>query len=87
MKLKCSFEILKIDDELMAVPIGDDGNFHGVLRVNDSACAIIGLLGEETSIENMLFELRKQFDATDEDLLNSINDLLSVFRAEGLLSE
>ena len=42
MKSKYKYEVISLDDGLVAVPIGDGTQqFHGVLKVNETAMAIL----------------------------------------------
>ena len=40
MKLRCSFEMMDLDDHFVAVSLGeDDQGFHGVIKLNKLRCA------------------------------------------------
>ena len=55
MKAKYTFEIMEIDDQMMAVPVGEVADeLHGILKLNQSAAAILELLKEETSEEEIV---------------------------------
>ena len=50
MKTKYRFEIMELDDGLVAVPVGAGAEqFQGVLKLNETAKSIIELLENETT--------------------------------------
>ena len=88
MKLTMDFEILDLADELVAVPVGDNADgFHGVLKLNEEAAAIIRLLGQETTAEQIADELLKEYSVSKEELLSYINSFVDQLRSNNLLAE
>lgn len=88
MKLTMDFEILDLADEMVAVPVGDNVNsFHGVLKLNEEAAAIIRLLGQETTAEQIADELLKEYNVSREELLGYINSFVDQLRSNNLLAE
>lgn len=66
MKLKYDFEMMELDDEMVAVPVGDTGNFKGVIQLNATASEIFKYLSEETSIDTIVDGLKNDGYATPE---------------------
>ena len=63
MKAKYTFEIMEIDDQMMAVPVGEEADeLHGILKLNESAAAILELLKEETSEEEIVQKLLEKYE-------------------------
>lgn len=88
MKLTMDFEILDLADEMIAVPVGDNADgFHGVLKLNEEAAAIIRLLGQETTAEQIADELLKEYSVSREELLSYINSFVDQLRSNNLLAE
>lgn len=88
MKLTMDFEILDLADEMVAVPVGDNADsFHGVLKLNEEAAAIIRLLGQDTTAEQIADELLKEYSVSKEELLSYINSFVDQLRSNNLLAE
>ena len=88
MKNKYKYEIMEIADDLMAVPINDDASdFRGVIKANGITADIIRLLENEISEEGIIAELQKEYDATKEQITESVHKVLDTLRTEGLLIE
>ena len=62
MKTKFHFEIMDLDDGLVAVPVGAGAEqFHGVLKLNETAAAILKHLNQDTSEEEIVDLLLKEY--------------------------
>ena len=86
MKLKHTFEIMEIDDQMMAVPVGDGAEeFHGILRMNQSAAAILELLKEDTTEEEIVAKLLEEYDSTEEELQGFVHGYLEQLKEAGLV--
>lgn len=87
MKLKYQFTITSLGDSSYAVPVGDSAaKFQGVLKVNDTAAAILELLREETDRDTMVWELCSRYDADAETVAPSVDSFLAQLQQEGLLA-
>ena len=86
MKAKYSFEIMDLDDGLVAVPVGDGAEqFRGVLKVNESAVAILKLLEKETTEEAIVNALMKEYDGEKEAIANFVNEFVETLKTEGVV--
>ena len=66
MKAKYTFEIMELDDGMVAVPVGNDSEqFHGVLKVNETAVFILKLLEHETTEDDIVDAQWVVADAAD----------------------
>ena len=64
MRAKYDFEIMELDDELVAVPVGGGKEqFHGVLKVNETAADILRLLKNEITEEEIVNSLLMEYTA------------------------
>lgn len=88
MKLKYAFRTMEIVDELVAVPVGDEGEqFRGAIQLNETSADILKLLEKETTGEEIVEAMLKEYDATREEIAENVAFVLDKLRAEGLLSE
>ena len=88
MKSKYTFEKMELDDEIVAVPVGDSAaELHAVLNVNEEAMRILELLREETTVENIVVQLLKEYDGDKEEITALVNAYIEQLRHEGLLEE
>jgi hypothetical protein len=87
MKAKYTFEIMEIDDQMMAVPVGEEADeLHGILKLNESAAAILELLKEETSEEEIVQKLLEKYESSEEEMKNYVHDYLAELEKAGLLA-
>jgi len=88
LKLAVSFEVLNLDDECIAVPVGDDSQqLQGVLKLNEEGAAIVRLLAEDTTEDQIAEALMKEYDATKEELLSEIHTFVETLRSNNLITE
>ena len=86
MKLKYSFEAMYIDEHTVAVPVGESADkFHGIVELNDSAAVIFELLKEETSQEQIVEQLKKQYSSNESELIEFVDEFVGKLNQEGLL--
>ena len=69
MKLKHTFEIVNMGDELIAVPVGESSQqLHGVVKLNKEGFEIIELLQKDITEEDIVVRLANKYE-------NSIDEL------------
>ena len=86
MKLKYQFEFMEMDDKIVAVPIGEGADdFHGVIKLNDSAAAIFELLTQDTTAEAVVDALAQKYDTPRAELTAFVTKYITELQAEGLL--
>lgn len=86
MRLKYDFETMKLDEWIVAVPVGDSASeFQGVVKLGETANVIFELLRKETSYEQLVEELANQFDAPKDVLAADVKKLIDDFTEKGLL--
>ena len=88
MKSKYTFEKMELDDEFVAVPVGENAaDLHAVLNVNEEAMRILELLQNETTEEEIVTQLMKEYSGAKEEIASLVSDYISQLRQEGLLEE
>lgn len=86
MKLKYTFEMMELDDQQMAVPVGEGADkFHGILKLNESAAAIFGLLKEDTTEEAIVEKLLEKYETTEEEARTYVHEYVSELKEEGFI--
>ena len=86
MKAKYSFDIMELDDDQVAVPVGMGAEqFHGVLKVNETAVAILKLLEEETTEDQIVEALLKEYTGDKTDISSYVHEYIERLKAEGIV--
>lgn len=63
MKLKCDFEIVEMDNEVIAVPIGDGASqVKGVIKMNKSGQEIFEMFKNDTTEEKIVAVLSNRYE-------------------------
>ena len=88
MKLKYKFETTELGDEIIAVPVGDNAmDFGGVINMNDSATAILKLLQEDITVEQIVSALLEEYEGEKEEMTAFVEKFIDKLRKEDLLNE
>lgn len=88
MKSKYTFEKMELDGEIVAVPVGDSAeDLHAVLTLNEEAMRILELLREETTEEDIVEQLLKEYEGEKEEIAPLVSTYIEQLRQEGLLEE
>ena len=88
MKSKYTFEKMELDGEFVAVPVGENAaDLHAVLNVNEEAMRILELLQDETTEENIVTQLLKEYSGDKKEIASLVSAFISQLRQEGLLEE
>ena len=88
MRLKYTFDKMELNDQIVAVPVGDNAdNYHGVVKMNETANAIFNLLAEDTTEEAIVEAMEKEYDVFKEILAADVKRYVQEFREKGLLVE
>ena len=86
MKAKFNFEIMDLDDEMVAVPVGDGAEqFHGVLKVNETAVAILKLLAQDTDEEKTVDALLQEYEGDKAGIVGYVHEFVEQLKAEGIV--
>ena len=88
MRLKYTFDKMELNDQIVAVPVGDNAdNYHGVVKMNETANAIFNLLAEDTTEEAIVEAMEKEYDLSKEILADDVMHYVQEFREKGMLVE
>ena len=86
VKLKLSFERMELDNQIIAVPIGENvDDFRGVIKMNETAAKIFELLKNDTTEKAIIDALMKEYEVPEEDISEDVRKYISEFEAKGLL--
>lgn len=87
MKLNYSFELMEMDDEVVAVPVGDNaGKLHGIVKLNSTGAEILKMIQEEKSEEEIVEELGKKYDSSLEEIKGFVSGFLKQMADAGLIA-
>ena len=87
MKLKYEFEKVEMDDQIMAVPVGEEGGkLHAMLRLNETASFILDLLREETTEEKVLEAVLKEYEGDENEIKAYISEFIAQLRENEVLA-
>ena len=71
-----NFEIVRLAEECMAVPVGDETTtFHGVVALSEAAAFLLEKMTEPQTTEDLVNKLLEQYDV---DLFTAKEDVLSI---------
>lgn len=88
MKLKEGLVIRPLGSQYVVVATGILTNvFDGALRFNDVGASIFNLLKEETTKDQMIDELQKQYNVDKEVVEENVDAFLNLLRSNKLLDE
>lgn len=74
------FEITKIADEYMAVPVGDEAiSFHGVVTLSEPAAFVLNLLGEPRTKEELVDHLLEEYEVDRASAEADLTAILQTF--------
>ena len=85
MRLKDKYATTTLGGKVIAVPLGDDVVFHGTLKLNGTGAAIFEMLRKETTEEEIVEAMSRDYDAPREVLEKDVRACLTEFRKRGLL--
>jgi hypothetical protein len=69
------------------VPVGEEADeLHGILKLNQSAAAILELLKEEISEEEIVQKLLEKYESSEEDMKSYVHDYLAELEEAGILA-
>lgn len=88
MKLIFELETMELDDQIVAIPIGENRDcFQGVAVVNETGALILSLLKEETSEEEIVQRICEQYEGPKETIIADVHRYIEEFRKRNLLTE
>lgn len=86
LKLKYDFEIIELDDRMVAVPVGENvSEFRGVIKMNTTAARIFELLKDDTTEDAIIDTLSAEYEAPREVVSTDVQRYIWDFQSKGLL--
>lgn len=87
MKLKYTFVINEVADQMVAVPVGDDlGEFNGFIKMNDVSADMFELLKQDTDVEAMVEALKVKYtDATEDEIRENVVNFTDKLKEAGVI--
>ena len=83
-----NFEIVRLADEWMAVPVGDEASsFHGVVALSEAAAFLLNLLKEPRKEEELLNILLEQYEVDRATAEADMQSAIKMFREMKLILE
>ena len=87
MKSKYILEKMELDGEIVAVPVGENASeLHAVLNLNEEAMRILELLQQETTEDEIMNALLKEYTGDPEEIRAYVRQFLKKLEEEGLLA-
>ena len=86
MKLKSSFITQDIDGTQFLVAVGA-GDFNGIVKSNKTAAFIVDCLKKETTEEEIVETMLKEYDAPRETIEKDVKTVLDTLRSVHALEE
>ena len=87
MKSKFILEKMELDGEIVAVPVGENASeLHAVLNLNEEAMRILELLQQETTEDEIMDILLKEYTGDPEEIRAYVRQFLKKLEEEGLLA-
>lgn len=88
MKTKYHFEIMELEDDMVAVPIsGNEGQFHGVLKINETAAEILKMLEKDTTEMQIVEDLMQQYSGKEEEIKKYVHEYIETLINEGVVEK
>ena len=86
MRLKHPFEIMEIEKQTFAVPVGEDTEaFSGVIRLSKTAAEIFRMLREETDEAAIATRMSERYEVAGDTLKADIHRVIELLREKDLL--
>ena len=76
-----NFELIKIADENLAIPIGDEATkFHGVVTLSEPAAFLLNILNRPQSVEDLVENLINEYEVDEVTAERDIKSIITIFR-------
>ena len=86
MRIKENLVLKELGDEYVVVPVGEGLlDFQVMLTLNDTGAFLWNNLKEETSIEDLLDSLTKEYDVEKETAEKDIKEFLDILISKDLI--
>ncbi len=87
MKLKHEFEFMELEGDFVAVPIGENGGaMNGLIKMNDSAKAVLQLLQEDITETDIVNALANEYTTGKDEIAAYVHELIELLQAKDMLA-
>ena len=88
MKLKYEFVVRDVAGQVVALPAGkDSAQFNGMIKLNSVGEFIFKKLANEITLDEILAEVAKEYDATLDEVKPSVESFIETLRSNKLIEE
>lgn len=77
MKINEGYLLRNVAGKNIVVSVGADVNFNGMLTLNDTGVFLWNLLSEETTKEEMLSKILKEYDVSEDEASKDIDAFIA----------
>lgn len=86
MRLKYEFEMMEIDNETIAIPIGTNSqSFKGVIKLNETGAKIFELIKEGRNLESIIDDMRFLYPENVDDIPAYVYEFVDNLKKDGVL--
>lgn len=86
MRLKYQFETMELEDQTIAVPVGEKANeFHGVVKLNETSAQLFQLLQSETTEEKVVDTMADMYNVSRTAITADVKKFIDELTEKGLL--
>ena len=87
MKISQGYLLRTVAGKNIVVSIGNDVNFNGMLTLNDTGVFFWNLLQKDTTKEEMLEAVLKEYDVSSDIALQDIENFIQKLKDSGILED
>ncbi len=88
MKLKYSFEVVDMGDQVIAVPVGNNADqIHGVIKLNREAAEILQMLNDGLDEESIKTALGQKYDNDSSAIGSYVEKVIEYIENIGVAKE
>lgn len=87
MKISSGYLLRPIAGKNIVISVNDDLNFNGMVTLNDTGVFFWNLLQKDTTKEELLNAVLKEFDVSSEEASNDIDEFIDKLRSANILED
>lgn len=87
MKLKTEFVVQKVGEKYIAVPIGQENSFKGMINLNETGVFIFNSLKKDTTVQEMVTNLMKEFNVEFDRANGDVTSFIEKMKSANLIDE
>ena len=87
MKLREGYLLRKVAGKNIVVSVGSDVEFNGMLTLNDTGVFFWELLKNDTTKEEMLAKILEEYDVSQDEASQDLDDFLNKLKDAKLLED